>query len=531
MFFLEDGRPQLYQWDLNRRLRIADPKVTEVHFCNGSDDCALVVKTYTDDTYDGNLYADIPNIILQSDLPIKAYAYINDTYTKECHTFKVVKRNKPSDYVYTETDIMSYDSLAKRIEEMEQGKVPTEAIEKAVDDYFDINPVKVPTNVSEFENDANYISSIPSEYITETELNRKAYATEQYVTDAINNLDIPEQEVDLSNYYTKQETNDLLDDIDVTAGVEITDDGNGNVTITEGSGSPESGGGDVDLSNYYTKDEVNDLIPTDYITAIPEQYVTETELNNKGYLTAHQSLEAYATKQFVNDSVSGLATEDYVHQAVDGANKSASFNSYSDMVNALNAAASNVYRVGQNIMVVTLDVPDLWVSQLVETAQPYSYTSDKDITDALKANGSITIGYYVISQLETQKVDLTDYNTKAQVDTKITNAINGVAQVVTKADNTTINASVNSTVPVLTHVYTTPVESIYIIKTNRTQGYSLQFKTAASCTVGNYDDQTYLGDDCADGVFTPQANTNYEVYCYYNTVSNKTVAMVMNLGA
>lgn len=38
----------------------------------------------------------------------------------------------------------------------------------------------------------------------------------------------------------------------------------------------------VDLSNYALKSE----IPTDYLTEIPEEYITETELNAKGYLTS-----------------------------------------------------------------------------------------------------------------------------------------------------------------------------------------------------------------------------------------------------
>jgi hypothetical protein len=37
-----------------------------------------------------------------------------------------------------------------------------------------------------------------------------------------------------------------------------------------------------------------------YLTAIPSEYITESELAAKGYLTQHQSLENYATKEYVN---------------------------------------------------------------------------------------------------------------------------------------------------------------------------------------------------------------------------------------
>ena len=47
-------------------------------------------------------------------------------------------------------------------------------------------------------------------------------------------------------------------------------------------------GVNVNLSNYYTKKEVNDLIPNDYLTEIPSEYITETELNSKNYITLNE---------------------------------------------------------------------------------------------------------------------------------------------------------------------------------------------------------------------------------------------------
>ena len=66
----------------------------------------------------------------------------------------------------------------------------------------------------------------------------------------------------------------------------------------------------VDLSNYYTKAEVDAKIPvvSGFITEIPSEYVTESELAAKGYLTEHQSLEGYALKTEIPD-VSGYQTE------------------------------------------------------------------------------------------------------------------------------------------------------------------------------------------------------------------------------
>lgn len=72
--------------------------------------------------------------------------------------------------------------------------------------------------------------------------------------------------------------------------------------------------------NGYTKEEIDAMIPTDYLTeipseyitedelnsrgfisGIPEEYITESELNEKGYLTQHQDISHLATK----DELSG----------------------------------------------------------------------------------------------------------------------------------------------------------------------------------------------------------------------------------
>lgn len=64
-------------------------------------------------------------------------------------------------------------------------------------------------------------------------------------------------------------------------------------------------GANVDLSNYYTKAEVDSLIPdtSRFITEVPAEYVTETELNAKGYLTEHQSLTNYYTKEETTQAI------------------------------------------------------------------------------------------------------------------------------------------------------------------------------------------------------------------------------------
>jgi hypothetical protein len=49
---------------------------------------------------------------------------------------------------------------------------------------------EMPTKVSQLTNDKNYLTSIPSEYVTEDELTAKGYATKSYVDNAINGIDV-----------------------------------------------------------------------------------------------------------------------------------------------------------------------------------------------------------------------------------------------------------------------------------------------------------------------------------------------------
>lgn len=149
MFTLQDGREHFYQWDINRQIIVSDPTVTEVHFCNKTDTCSLVVEVEQTEVYADNqlsvvhCVANVPNILLQSDFPIRVYAYCNDGYTKVEKVFKVHSRTKPSDYAYTETEIKSYEYLDKKLTEIEQKGFSEETVNNAVTEWMYQNPLAV----------------------------------------------------------------------------------------------------------------------------------------------------------------------------------------------------------------------------------------------------------------------------------------------------------------------------------------------------------------------------------------------------
>lgn len=111
----------------------------------------------------------------------------------------------------------------------------------------------------------------------------------------------------------------------------------------------------------------------------------------------------------IPEAADDAASKYYTDQKFNGANKAVSYGNYSTMITALNSLSAADYDVGQNIMIVTLNVPDLWVSAVSTSKSTYTYTSDSAFVEALKANGSVKVGYYTLSALETQKADLTEY--------------------------------------------------------------------------------------------------------------------------
>lgn len=252
MFKIQDGRNNFYQWDLDRKLVVEDNSINQVHFCNRTDDNSLVCEVYDEG---GLRLVNVPNILLQDIWRINVYGY-DVNYTKHSEVFDVYPRTKPSDYVYTETEVLNYNTLLERINEV------NETIEDTVEQWLKDNPPEVEVDLTDYAT---------VDYVDEAVSNIKmpdtsSFVTAQYVQTAIN-----ENMPDLTDYATK----DYVDEA-------VADDTQNTVNWVK--------------QNYATKDELPDV--SDFISEIPSEYITETELNAKGFLTA--------------EDVSGFQTEEQV---------------------------------------------------------------------------------------------------------------------------------------------------------------------------------------------------------------------------
>lgn len=243
MFKILDGRSQFYQWDIDRKVIVEDASINQVHFCNRTDDCSLVCEVYE---LDGKRVADVPNILLQDNWRINVYAY-DSNYTKHCDVFEVIKRSKPADYVYTETEIKNYDELLERLEQIEENGISDEAVAAAIEKYMD-------------ENDIN--------------VDLTGYATETYVDEKIETIELtpgPQGPAGPQGAPGKdgQDGAPGKDGATGPVGPQGPEGPAGkDYVLTEADKQEIAGmvevpggtGGDVDLSNYYTKTETDTAI-------------------------------------------------------------------------------------------------------------------------------------------------------------------------------------------------------------------------------------------------------------------------------
>ncbi|MGN0683093.1 MAG: hypothetical protein ACI4JY_05395 [Oscillospiraceae bacterium] len=110
MIQLADGRTELWQWDTGRIISVDEP-CTQVHFSNKIYGHSLNVDV-TDRT------AKIPDELLQSCADLKCWAFVGsaeDGYTRLEKIFKINRRNKPADYVFTPTEQKTLKSIQDQI--------------------------------------------------------------------------------------------------------------------------------------------------------------------------------------------------------------------------------------------------------------------------------------------------------------------------------------------------------------------------------------------------------------------------------
>lgn len=161
---------------------------------------------------------------------------------------------------------------------------------------------EVPTKVSQLENDSKYLTEVPDEYVTNKELEAKGYLTEEVeplfaasAARSINQSDITNWngKVDKQTGMGLSEQNFTLAEKAKLAGLTNYSDTaiRQSITNLEAKVETKANKSEIpDISNKADRSEIPTRVSqlendARYITSIPDNLVTEEELQSKGYLT------------------------------------------------------------------------------------------------------------------------------------------------------------------------------------------------------------------------------------------------------
>lgn len=150
------------------------------------------------------------------------------------------------------------------------------------------------------------------------------------------------------------------------------------------------------------------------IHTLPEKYIPESIARKSELAPVAQSgdYDDLTNKPSIPDAATMIATHNTaqdahndIRQMALGAMRGQSYADIETMVTALNALPADSFRVGDNIYLDQLNVPDVWISAVNGSSTAYTYVDDSTFTAALSA-GRVQVGYFSISQLETEDVVL-----------------------------------------------------------------------------------------------------------------------------
>ena len=253
--------------------------------------------------------------------------------------------------------------------------------------------------------------------------------------------------VDLSNYYTKTETDgkiqeavNAIPEVDLSnyATVDYVSNAVNNIEIPDVSNFITTN----DLENYTTKDYVsNALTPyaktseipdtSRFITEIPAEYVTESELDAKGYLTEHQSLDGYATKVELNEAIAGISQDEhnFIINIVKESNKYTCDKTFAEIQTAFESGKIlfvDFMAFGMGIHYMYLYSTNYTVldKKYFIFFNAYRNTNGINII-TIREDG--VIEDYINAFAKTEDIpDVSAFQTEAQVNTLISNALNAI---------------------------------------------------------------------------------------------------------
>lgn len=356
MFRIYDGREYFYQWDLDRKLIIEDPDVKEVHFTNRATNDAYVCETYVED---GKTLVNVPNILLQANWRIQAYAY-DGKHTKHDKCYEVKSRSKPVDYVYTETEVLTWQELDERLKAVEEAQPAS------------------PESLEGKEDKANKVTSTSNwDYWWEYYLDTEKYPSMSTVSNGM---------IHMSN--TVGELSNEVNNLKENSGANITVEHS--VTSFSDINNPISVKGvypiweDVELLKFHVNTELEPVIMQATTARAFDDY--------EALVNFYDNIE---DPLFLDEIGGGAAKEGY----------------YTPIGSSMYIQTLNVPDIWVKDRILTSST-DPFCKNIKENV-PEGMSLNEYIAQQLKEHGEFSIKWLTFAPLETQKVDLTNYIDKS----------------------------------------------------------------------------------------------------------------------
>lgn len=285
------------------------------------------------------------------------------------------------------------DAVNKAYVDTYGGKIDTISVNGVQQEIVDKNvDIDVPTTLAELQEDETH------RVVTDTE---KQYWNAK-VTD--NNYVHTDNNYTNEEKLTLSELKDLLDN----NGFGKVDDVkvNGTSVITE---------------------KVANISIGDLTFSSQEQYITDTNFTQDVVLHNIAKTGRYADLIGAPDVIDNLDSTsntdvlsakqgNELKKLINAIPRAQGYQSIETMITELNSLDSTAKTVGSNLLIQTLGVPDFWIFSIESTNVPYTYTTDEAFIEDVTTNGSVQVGYYKVSILESLKVDLTNYATLDDLD-------------------------------------------------------------------------------------------------------------------
>ena len=227
---------------------------------------------------------------------------------------------------------------------------------------------------------------------------------------------------------------------------------------------PETEAGVVEYDNTQSglqattvQDAIDELKANDSVTGVKgnaEQSYRTGNVNltpanigaeEAGAVSTHNS--SNSAHSDIRQAVSAAQTRaDNAYALAEGKSKGVSYESIQAFVTAFNSLAKTTHNIGDAVYIQTANVPDFWVYSVENSSSSYTYTNDAAFINAIKTNGYVQVGYFKIAALESDKVDLTDYQTKSDNSLNTTSkvVVGAINEVKSIAEGASVNASSNS---------------------------------------------------------------------------------------